>query len=124
MLSEIEAILDQFLGTSAKSALSKATNLKWPLQKSKTLALIDKLERMKTTCALALAESSISSIYSVLEQTKLSNQCLADIKAKQEKVLELTITSDQGMCIHSLSTLSCTSFPDLFWESRREEPRL
>lgn len=35
--------------------------------------------------------------FSILEQTKLSNQYLAELKAKQEKIFELTVTTEQGM---------------------------
>lgn len=75
----------------------EAKDLKWPLRRSKTLQLIEALERHKSTCTLALAEDSLAGVHTILEQTKLSNQYLAELKAKQEKIFELTVTTEQGM---------------------------
>ena len=75
----------------------EAKDLKWPLRKSETMQLIEALERHKSTCTIALAENSLATIHTVLEQTKFSNKCLENLKAKQEKLLELTITHEQGV---------------------------
>ena len=111
-LHEIEDILRKFGRTSAQSiqpsakALRfnvsslrrlEAKDLKWPLRRSKTMQLIDALERHKSTCTLALAENGLIGVHTVLEQTKLSNKHLAELKAKQEKIFELNITHEQGV---------------------------
>lgn len=61
------------------------------------MQLIEALERHKSTCTLALAENGLIGVHTVLEQTKLSNNYLTELKAKQEKLLELNITSEQSM---------------------------
>ena len=108
-LEEIQGILHRFgqsnpqssqfsqsTGRRSRYSLSALRNLepkdlKWPLSKSETLQLIQRLERHKSTCAMALAGDGLHGIYSVLEQTKLSNKYLADLRAKQERVLELQL---------------------------------
>lgn len=75
----------------------KVNDLKWPLRKSETMLLIESLERHKNTCTLALAENGLTGIHTVLEQTKFSNKCLANLAAKQEKLLELHISREQGL---------------------------
>jgi hypothetical protein len=75
----------------------EAKDLKWPLRKSETMQLIEALERHKSTCTIALAEHGLAGIHAVLEQTKFSNKCLEKIKAKQEKLFELSITQEQGV---------------------------
>lgn len=75
----------------------EAKDLKWPLRKSETMQLIEALERHKSTCTLALTEHGLAGIHTVLEKTKFSNKCLADLKAKQEKLFELSITREQGV---------------------------
>lgn len=75
----------------------KAEDLKWPLRKSETMQLIEDLERHKSTCTLALTENGLVGIHTVLDQTKLSNKCLAKLLAKQEKLCELNITREQGV---------------------------
>lgn len=75
----------------------EAKDLKWPLRKSETMQLIEALERHKSTCTLALAEHGLAGIHTVLEQTRVSNKYLADLKAKQEKLFELGITHEQGV---------------------------
>ena len=72
-------------------------DLKWPLRKSETMQLIEVLERHKNTCTLALAENELAGIYTVFEQTKLSNKVLANLMAKQEKLVEINITREQGL---------------------------
>ena len=113
-LFEIENILNKFNGsvspppdtmskqpryTLSRLRRLEPKDLKWPLTKSKTLQLIEALERHKSTCTIALAKDSVIGIHAVLEQTKLSNRHLAELKAKQEKVLELAITQEEGTCI-------------------------
>jgi cytoskeletal protein RodZ len=61
------------------------------------MQLIEDLERHKSTCTLALAENGLAGIHTVLEQTKFTNKCLANIRAKQEKLLEINITNEQGV---------------------------
>jgi hypothetical protein len=74
----------------------EAKDLKWPLRKSDTMQLIEALERHKSTCTLALAENGLVGIHTVLEQTKFSNKLLANLMAKQEKLVELNINQEQG----------------------------
>ena len=104
-LLEIEGILKTFGRSSTYSTQPSANtrprrleakDLKWPLKRSKTMQLIEALERHKSTCALALAENGLIGVHSVLEQTKLSNNYLAELRVKQEKLLELNITSEQS----------------------------
>lgn len=111
-LSAIEDILRKFEHVSLKSTPTAvqasrfnvsnlrrmdAKDLKWPLRKSRTIELIEELERHKSTCTLALAENSLVAVHSVLEQSKISNKSLAMLKKKQEKLLESNITDKQGM---------------------------
>ena len=111
-LLEIESILKKFGRSSASSTQISADtsridvsrprrlevkDLKWPLRRSKTMQLIEALERHKSTCTLALAENGLVGIHTILEQTQLSNNYLTELKAKQEKLLELNITSEQSM---------------------------
>ena len=108
-LEEIQGILHRFGQSSAQSTQSsqstgkrsryslsalrslQSKDLKWPLSKSETLQLVQRLERHKSTCAMALAGDGLHGIHSVLEQTKISNKHLADLRAKQERVLELQL---------------------------------
>lgn len=60
------------------------------------MRLIEALERHKSTCTLALAENGLAGVHTVLEQTKFSNSCLANLVAKQEKLFELNVTHEQG----------------------------
>ena len=60
------------------------------------MELIEALERHKSTCTLALAENGLIGVHTVLEQTKLSNNYLTELKAKQERLLELNLTSEQS----------------------------
>ena len=119
-LLKIEDILKKFgqgsalsTDTSANSSLVemptprrfKAKDLKWPLKKSKTMQLIETLERHKSTCTIALAENGLVGVHNIFEQTKLSNYYLSDIKAKQEKILELNVTSEQSRYISEIAGL-------------------
>lgn len=116
-LSKIESVLERFLrddhqslqanGSSSKSKVSRfrrleSKDLKWPLRKSETMQIIEALERHKATCTIALAENSLTGIHMALEQTKLSNKCLENLKKNQEKLLEIILTQEQGM-----SSLQC-----------------
>lgn len=111
-LSEIENILNSFGRTSTPSSSSDgkssrvrlsrlrrldAKDLKWPLAKSRTLQLIQILDRHKSTCIVALANDSLATVHAVLEQTKISNRHLIELKAKQEKMLEICMTQEEGM---------------------------
>lgn len=61
------------------------------------MQLIEDLKRHKSICTLALAENDLVDIHTVLEQTKFTNKCLANIRAKQEKLLEINITNEQDV---------------------------
>ncbi|KAL8835310.1 MAG: hypothetical protein Q9170_003365 [Blastenia crenularia] len=110
-LEKIQGILNKFGGptagakdTSPKtsrltlSSLRRldAKDLKWPLSKSKTLKLIQTLERHKTTCTIALAEGGLVGIHKVLMEAESSNRRLADIQAKQKEMLELQLTEAEA----------------------------
>lgn len=112
-LLEIEGVLDKFRRQNIKS--SQSTNegprhpfsklrgltkndLKWPLSRSKMMQLFEALERHKSTCTIALAKDGLVGIHAVLEQTTLTNKYLAELRAKQEKMLEICINQDQGEC--------------------------
>ena len=84
-------------------------DLAWPLSKSKTLQLLQTLERHKTTCIIALGEGGMSSIHNVLTESKRSNRYLADIGAKQDKILELHLSQEEGQ-----SSFARLSSVDLF----------
>ncbi|KAL8856307.1 MAG: hypothetical protein Q9178_007071 [Gyalolechia marmorata] len=123
-LEEIQSILHKFgrPGTQSQqkprrvsrfsiSALRRleSKDLTWPLSKSKTLQLLQTLERHKTTCIIALAEGGTSNIHNVLMESKLSNRYLADIGAKQDKILELQLSQEEGQ-----SSFAGLSSVDLF----------
>ena len=112
VLDEIENILNSFgpidnpssnsNGKGPRLQVSKgrrldAKDLKWPLAKSKTSQLIATLERHKTTCIIALGKHSLTAVHVVLEQTKISNRHLIELKTKQEKLLEISVTREEGM---------------------------
>jgi hypothetical protein len=63
------------------SRLSRV-ELKWPLSKSKTLELVKRLERHKSTCIMALATDEMSAMLEVLGQQKITNQQLAEIRSE------------------------------------------
>ena len=110
-LIEIESILNKFHHPNTQSTQSTSNikhsnisklrrleprDLKWPLARSKTLQLIEALERHKSTCTMALARDGLVGIHAVLEQQKLTNKHLADLRAMQEKMLELSLNQEQG----------------------------
>ncbi|KAL6712856.1 hypothetical protein ACLMJK_009568 [Lecanora helva] len=134
-LLSVEAILNKFGRRKTEAdhppdttSLFKSSRLRrltpkdlvWPLRRSQTLDLIGALERHKSTCTLALAENSLRGSHAILEQTVLTNKYLADLKAKQEKILEISITHDQEKALQSLSPVN----PALkLQEFRRERQR-
>ncbi|KAL8895392.1 MAG: hypothetical protein Q9207_008193 [Kuettlingeria erythrocarpa] len=110
-LEEIEAILNKFArpgepstpGSGKTSRLSftrlrslQPKDLKWPLSSSRTMRLIDALERHKSTCTIALAQDGMIGIHAVLKETKLSNKYLAEIRATQQTMQELQLTQENG----------------------------
>ena len=112
ILSEIEGILNSFgrirtessdsTSNNSRFSLSRlrrldAKDLKWPLSRSRTLQLVEALERHKSTCIVALAKDSLASVHATLEQTKISNRHLTELKAKQEKMLEICTTHEEGV---------------------------
>ncbi|CAO1601837.1 hypothetical protein XANCAGTX0491_005473 [Xanthoria calcicola] len=84
----------------------KAKDLMWPMAKSKTLELIGRLERHKATCTIALASTGIAGVHSVLRQTELSNQYLADIRTKQDTMLKLQLSQEQEKALSWLSPVN------------------
>ena len=111
ILSDIENILNSFERVRTESdsnsnksrfSLSRlrrldAKDLKWPLSRSRTLQLIETLERHKSICVIALGKDSLATVHAVLEQTKISNRHLTELKAKQEKMLEICTTQQESM---------------------------
>ncbi|KAL8913122.1 MAG: hypothetical protein Q9171_002016 [Xanthocarpia ochracea] len=93
-------------------------DLTWPLSKSKTLQLLQTLERHKTTCIIALAEGGISSIHNVLMESKLSNRHLADIGAKQDKILELQLSQEEEKFLAWLSPVNAAIKHQAFKKER------
>ena len=116
VLNEIEIVLNGFVQMNPPSLSSGGRNpggkssrlefsnlkrldakaLKWPLKTSRTLQLIGALERHKSTCMIALGELSLAAVHSVLEQTQNSNKHLIELKAKQEKLLDISITQEES----------------------------
>lgn len=84
----------------------------WPMAKSKTLELIGRLERHKATCTIALASTGIAGVHSVLRETELSNKYLAEIRAKQEKMLKLQLSQEQGVFDPLISLIQSTFHED------------
>ncbi|KAL8752376.1 MAG: hypothetical protein Q9184_005755 [Pyrenodesmia sp. 2 TL-2023] len=120
-LDEIQDILNRFahpdgpsLGNTGKKFRFKSStlrrlepkDLKWPLSVSKTTDLIKALERHKSTCTIALAGDGIVGIHTVLKQTKLSNEHLAEIRADQKTMLELQLDLEQGEFIECVPKYS------------------
>ena len=118
-LCEIENILNSFGRISAEQSnpgnkssrfsLSRLRRLdvrylKWPLSRSRTLQLMEALEGHKSTCIVALAKDSLAAVHVILEQTKISNRHLTELKAKQEKMLEMCTTQEEGMYYFNVST--------------------
>lgn len=75
----------------------EAKDLKWPLSKSETLQLIGTLERHKSTCTIALAKDGLLGVHAILDAVKNSNRHLAELRARQEELIELSITEREGM---------------------------
>lgn len=109
-LEEIQDVLDRFAhsdgqpsGKAGKSSRLKISSLrrvnpkdlKWPLSSLKTTRLIEQLERYKSICTMALAGDGLIGIHAVLEETKCSNKYLAEIKAKQERMVEIQLTQEE-----------------------------
>ncbi|KAL8948449.1 MAG: hypothetical protein Q9222_005369 [Ikaeria aurantiellina] len=107
----VEDTLNKFCGSATSRSLSSSKesdnsrswlrrtdrrDLRWPWDQSKTLQLVGTLERYKVTCCLALTGEGIAGIHGVLEQTKISNKLLADMKAKQEHFHEMFLTMNEG----------------------------
>ncbi|KAL8923170.1 MAG: hypothetical protein Q9208_004733 [Pyrenodesmia sp. 3 TL-2023] len=110
-LDEIQDILNRFAHSDGPSSRNSGKtfrfnastlrrlepkDLKWPLSASKTMRLVEALERHKSTCTMALAGDGMVGIHAVLKETKLSNKYLAEIRAKQQKILELHVGQEEG----------------------------
>ncbi|KAL8708811.1 MAG: hypothetical protein Q9220_006372 [cf. Caloplaca sp. 1 TL-2023] len=134
-LCEIEDALDEFWGSPASQSSSRSRRsdfslsrlrkmdmkkLKWPMEQSKTHQLIKVLGRYKATCSLALAGKGIAGIHEVLEQAKISNKILADLRAQQEHFLELSVTRSEEISLKWLSSVNPASKLQVF---RRERQR-
>ncbi|KAG7008155.1 transcriptional activator ptaB [Physcia stellaris] len=122
-LVEIEGILNNFGHAGTQQAQSTHTrhskrgslsgfrrleprDLKWPLVRSKTLQLIQALERYKSTCTMALAGDGLVGIHTVLEQQKVMNKHLADLKGIQGKMLDLSLNQEQEKALTWLSPVN------------------
>ena len=108
-LQEIDSSLSNFVNTKPQSSQSAnegfrlpkrrhlgLKDLRWPLSRSQAMQLLETLERHKSTCTIALASDGLVGIHSVLEQTKISNRYLAELRATQEKFWDLHITEKEG----------------------------
>ncbi|KAL8990233.1 MAG: hypothetical protein Q9169_008172, partial [Polycauliona sp. 2 TL-2023] len=98
----------------------KAKDLKWPLSKSKTLELINSLERHKATCTVALAGTGLVDVHSILKETKLSNKHLAEIRAKQETMLKLQLSQEQEKAMSWISPVDAATKHRAFARERQE----
>ncbi|MCJ1388912.1 hypothetical protein MMC18_001763 [Xylographa bjoerkii] len=70
-------------------------DLKWPLSKSRTLELIQVLERHKSTCILALSMNEISSMRNVLDQMSVIKDHILEMRAEHKTILQLSMTKEQ-----------------------------
>ncbi|KAL8942694.1 MAG: hypothetical protein Q9211_001292 [Gyalolechia sp. 1 TL-2023] len=133
-LEEIESILHKFgrpgappSGRSSKtprfslSALRRLDpkDLLWPLSKSKTLQLIQTLERLKSTCTIALAESEMIGIHRVLVEAEICNSYLARIHDKQEKILEIQLNLEEEKVLAWLSPVNAAVKHQAFKRERQ-----
>ena len=82
------------------------------MARSKTLELIGRLERHKATCTIALASTGIAGVHAVLRETELSNGYLAEIRAKQETILKLQLSQEQGVSDPLISLIHPTFHED------------
>ena len=111
ILIRIEDILNRFgrenpispesAGQPSRFSISRlrrleAKDLKWPLSKSETLQLIGVIERYKSTCTIALAKDGLLGVHAILDEVKNSNRHLAELRARQEVLIELNITQNEG----------------------------
>lgn len=110
-LEEIQEILNRFArsggpstrdsGKTSRFTISRyhsfePKDLKWPLSSSKTMRLIEALERHKSTCTIALAQDGMIGIHAVLKETKTTNKHLAEIQANQKTMLKLQLDQEEG----------------------------
>ncbi|KAL9595941.1 MAG: hypothetical protein Q9219_006132 [cf. Caloplaca sp. 3 TL-2023] len=86
----------------------KSKDLSWPLSKSKTLGLMQKLERHKNTCTLALTGCGLSDIHKIIMESARSNACLAKIRAQQEKIIEFQLNEKEEKILEWLSPVNPT----------------
>ncbi|KAL8875500.1 MAG: hypothetical protein Q9198_006153 [Flavoplaca austrocitrina] len=98
----------------------QAKDFKWPLSKSKTLELIGTLERHKATCTLALASTGRADVHSVLEQTRISNKYLAEIRSKQETILKIQLSHEQKNALAWFSRVDPASKHRAFARERQD----
>ncbi|KAL8792029.1 MAG: hypothetical protein Q9195_005370 [Heterodermia aff. obscurata] len=134
-LSEVENVLNNFGprstqslnsdGKSSRLSLSRlrrldAKDLTWPLSKSRTLQLIEALERHKSTCIVALAKDSLAAVYDVLEQTKISNRHLIELRAQQEKMFEMCINQEEDKVLQRISPVDPAAKLQAFRRDRQD----
>lgn len=72
------------------------TDLKWPFSKKKTIEMIQSLDRLKSTCGLALATKTISAMFEALECAKLTKDELTNVHFKQQKIFNYHLSSEEG----------------------------
>jgi cellobiose-specific phosphotransferase system component IIA len=81
-------------------------DLKWPLSKSSTMALIESLGRHKTSCILALCSEQTSKMHSILSNVNSTSEKLDDIQKGQDELLKAQITGEHGKVISWLSPVN------------------
>jgi hypothetical protein len=81
-------------------------DLKWPLSKSSTLALIESLQRHKTSCILGLCSEQTSNMHSILSNVNGTSEKLDEIQKGQGELLKAQITEEHGKIISWLSPVN------------------
>ncbi|MCJ1432343.1 hypothetical protein MMC27_001699 [Xylographa pallens] len=101
-------------------ALLSRADLKWPLSKTRTLSLIQVLERHKSTCSLALSMTEISSMRSVLDQTRAIKDDVIELKADQKKLLQMNMAQEKARKLKQIRRWLSPVDPAIYHSTARE----
>ncbi|RDW89683.1 hypothetical protein BP6252_01715 [Coleophoma cylindrospora] len=119
VLSELSAVLAPFRSSALTGRASAGKRLKqgklggllkmdfqWPLAKSKTAELIERLSRYKDTFALALVADQFSTIKEILDTAELSKKELAEVKSDTNKLVQVQQSKEMKECLEWLAPVN------------------
>ncbi|RDW69966.1 hypothetical protein BP5796_08363 [Coleophoma crateriformis] len=119
VLSELSAVLAPFRSSALLGKASAGKRLtqgrlggllkmdfQWPLSKSKTAELIERLSRYKDTFALALVADQFSTIKEILDTAELSKKELAEVKSDTNRLLQVQQSKEMKECLEWLAPVN------------------